>query len=308
MNNQNVNLNLRKKMIYKVGSNDPFVKKIQEALGLKQDGIFGQTTAKALIAFQRENNLVADGVAGKETIEALGILDSDDSRNFYTVRGLVIEKHFLPKIEYVEGFDNKVFDYLFLHHTAGWDNPYNVIDGWAKDTNGRIATEFVIGGQNIKNNTDEYDGRVVQAFPEGSYAYHLGKVGSQTMHKNSVAVELCNFGYIQNNKTYSGTIVHKDQIVTLDKEFRGFKDWHKYSKRQIENLRKLILYIADRNNIDVRKGIVEVLKAEGIEKAFSFNPDAYNGKIKGMWLHCNVRQDKFDMAPQPEFVNMLLNL
>lgn len=303
-----MNPNITKKMIYKIGSNDPFVKKIQEALGLKQDGIFGPATAKALISFQRDNNLVADGIAGRETIEALGILDSDDSQNFYQTRGIVIEKHFLPKNEYIEGSNNNVFDYLFLHHTAGWDNPYNVIDGWEKDSNGRIATEFVIGGQNIKNNNDEFDGRIVQALPEGSYAYHLGKVGSQRMHMNSIGIELCNFGYIQNGKTYSGATAHKDQILSLDNEFRGYKSWQKYSKRQIESLRKTILYIAERNNIDVRKGVIEVLKSEGVEKAFSFNLDAYNGKIKGMWLHCNVRKDKFDLSPQPELINMLLNL
>ena len=52
-----------------------------------------------------------------------------------------------------------------LHHTAGWHNPYNVIKSWGGDSRGRIATEFVLGGQSVKGNDDTYDGEMVQCFP-----------------------------------------------------------------------------------------------------------------------------------------------
>lgn len=40
------------------------------------DGIYGSATKEAVIKFQRKNGLVADGVVGKATFEALGMNDS----------------------------------------------------------------------------------------------------------------------------------------------------------------------------------------------------------------------------------------
>ena len=50
------------------------------------------------------------------------------------------------------------------------------------------------------------------------------------------------------------------QLVKLDKPFRGFQTWHRYSDEQIEALRKWILWIGERDSIDVRKGLVEEVK------------------------------------------------
>ena len=49
------------------------------------------------------------------------------------------------------------------------------------------------------------------------------------MHINSVGIEVNNFGYIVDGKTYAGTRVVEDQIVTLAKPFKGYQTWHKYS-------------------------------------------------------------------------------
>ena len=40
------------------------------------DGIFGSGTREAVIAFQKKNGLTADGIVGKETFKALGMMDS----------------------------------------------------------------------------------------------------------------------------------------------------------------------------------------------------------------------------------------
>ncbi len=64
------------------------------------------------------------------------------------------------------------------------------------------------------------------------------------MHKNSVGIEVCNFGYVVNGKTYAGASVVDSQIVKLAKPFRGHTDWHRYSDKQIEVLKKWILCIA----------------------------------------------------------------
>ena len=60
-------------MTYKRGSRGEGVKKIQRALHLYPDGIFGPLTEEAVRAFQAENGLKVDGVVGDNTLEKMGI-------------------------------------------------------------------------------------------------------------------------------------------------------------------------------------------------------------------------------------------
>ena len=307
-------------MILKNGSKGKEVKELQEFLGIQADGIFGPGTERHVKKWQSENNLVVDGIVGPATWDAMGLATTDDSERVYeTEEGLIINRSYLPKGEYLEGPTEKEF--LFLHHTAGWNNPYRTIKHWGRDTRGRVATEFCIGGPSVKGNDDTYDGEVVQAFPEGAYGWHLGKNGSQHMHTHSVGIEVNNFGYLteggykRNGKwiektpgkyyTYAGVEAHPDQIVECS--FKGYDYWHKYSDAQIESLRLLILHIADRDNIDVRAGLPSLIKEHGA-KAFEWNADAYYGKVKGLWTHTNTKKGKFDMFPQQELLDMLISL
>jgi hypothetical protein len=271
-------------MILRKGSKGQQVKELQEFLGIPADGHFGSQTEKAVVVWQTKNKLIGDGIVGPKTWEAMELASTDSSEKlFITESGMQINKYFLPSDEYKAGPTQK--EYLFLHHTAGWHNPYRVIDSWGRDSRGAVATEFVMGGQSIKGDNEKYDGEMVQCFPEGAYGWHLGKNGSRHMHTHSVGIEVCNFGYITNGKTYAGTTADKSQICVLDEPFRGYKEWHKYSDKQISVLKDFILYIADRDSIDVRKGLVEEVKKKGA-KGFEFNEDAFYGKIKGMWTQC----------------------
>ena len=293
-------------MLLKVGSRGKQVKDLQEFLGADADGIFGKGTEAAVKEWQAANGLVADGLVGSATWDAMGLATTDDSEKTYeTSNGLIVNRHFLPEGEYKSGPTNK--EYIFLHHTAGWHNPYNCIDQWGRDSRGAVATEFVLGGPSVKGNSDEYDGVMVQAFPEGGYGWHLGKNGSQHMHTHSVGIEVCNFGWIKDGKTYAGTKVVDSQLVELAEPFRGFKTWHKYSDDQIEALDKWIRWMGERDGIDIRAGLPALVKEKGAA-AFEFNEDAYYGKVKGIWTHTNTRKDKYDMFPQQELLDMLASL
>lgn len=306
-------------MLYKVGSRGEVVKGIQEVAGVAADGIFGKRTAEAIKKWQSENKLPADGIVGPNTLGKMGLADTDNTtisdtipgylkfskKEYKTDNGLNVVEFFMPKGEYKDGPINA--EYIFLHHTAGWHNPYNCIKQWAGDDRGAISTEFVLGGPSVKGNDDNFDGVMVQAFPKGNWGYHLGKNGNFQMHKNSIGVEVCNFGYIKDGKTYAGTKVAEDQIVKLDKPFRGYQEWHRYSDKQIEALEKWIKWIGERDSIDIRKGLPELIKEKGAA-AFEFNEDAYYGKVKGIWTHTNTRKDKFDMFPQQELLDMLVSL
>lgn len=294
-------------MLLKLGSKGKEVEFIQYFLNIKVDGDFGPATETAVKAYQKSKNLKEDGIVGDNTWSIIKNLSTDSQELTYTTKnGLIINKFYLPKGEYLEGPTKK--EYCFLHHTAGWNNPYNQVSSWGRDKRGPIGTEFVLGGPSITNNDNKYDGVMLQSIPKGGYGWHLGENGSQHMHTNSVGIELCNFGYVKEGKVYTGATIDPKQIVVLDQEFRGYKSWHAYSPSQIESLRKWILFIAERDGIDVKKGLIEWIKKEGPFKAFEYKADAFYGKIKGLLLHTNTRPDKFDLSPQPPLVEMLLSI
>jgi len=54
-----------------VGDRGDSVAKMQKALGLRADGIFGLNTKRAVKKYQRSNGLIADGVAGPKTLSKL---------------------------------------------------------------------------------------------------------------------------------------------------------------------------------------------------------------------------------------------
>lgn len=306
-------------MLLKRGANNHIeaVKAVQIALGLKDDGDYGPKTEKAVKAFQKKNKLTVDGKVGRNTAAKMGIdleeFLSTDITNFVnkTEEGLVINKKYLDKDEYVNGPTDKY--YLFLHHTAGWNNPYSTIRSWNNDTRGRIATQYVIGGINIKNGDDQYDGEVVECFPDDGWAYHLGKNGSSKLHPHSIGIEICNFGNLtkKGDKYYNyvDREVSKDEVVDLGYEFRGYQYWHKYTDKQIESTRLLISEIQRRHpEIDISKGLKEWLAVESDEEAFGFKEDAYYGKVRGLLSHTTTRKDKYDWSPQPNIIEMIKNL
>ncbi|MBP3699167.1 MAG: peptidoglycan-binding protein, partial [Oscillospiraceae bacterium] len=53
--------------VYRTGSSGDQVKKIQKALGINADGVYGQQTRDAVMAYQKANNLQVDGEVGDET-------------------------------------------------------------------------------------------------------------------------------------------------------------------------------------------------------------------------------------------------
>ena len=308
-------------MLLRKGDRGPDVKKVQQALDIPADGIFGSQTEGAVKQFQLEQKLTVDGIVGPNTWDALGLNDIDtdqtniDEDSRYTTKsGLVIDRQYLDKDEYVRDYGKIEPLGFFIHHTAGWDNPYNTVKHWNKDSRGRVATQYVIGGSNVKGVEAKYDGVVVECFPNNYLGWHLGKVGNFNISKYSGGVELNNFGYLTKKGdkyyTYVNTEVKPEFVCDLGYKFRGHQYWHAYTDKQIESLRLLILHLRDiYPKMDLVNGIPKLLK-DGVhpKDAFEFNEDAYYARQFGLWSHTSVRKDKFDCFPQPELVEMLKQL
>ncbi len=56
------------------GDEGELVKRVQEAVGVEPDGEYGDGTEAAVRAYQKSNGLKADGVAGRRTLERMGLL------------------------------------------------------------------------------------------------------------------------------------------------------------------------------------------------------------------------------------------
>jgi len=302
----------------KVGSSGPNVVVLQNKLGIKADGIFGPNTEKYVDRFQLTHNLPVTGIVDNDMWALLMNLqltrpeeideDTDLQGQYYKTNfDQTIHKHYLPKGEYING--PVVNEYIFLHHTAGHANPHACIDMWGRDSRGRIATEFVLGGIDHRNGNNEHDGTLVQAFPTGAQGWHLGKTGSGWMNRHSVGIEICSMGYLtHDNRTYVNSLCQENQVTLLDEPFNGYNKFHSYSDAQIKATEKWIKYIGERDQIDIRLGLKQFIQKHGPNKGFGFQKDAYLGSVKGLLTHTNVRKDKTDCYPHPDLVDMILSL
>lgn len=192
---------------------------------------------------------------------------------------------------------------IYLHHTAGNSDPYAVVKDWNTDERGRIATCVVIGG-------GQFDGKIVQCFPSKQWAFHLGvktsvfterNLPAKTLDKASIGIEICSWGQLskKGNKYYNyvGKEVPAEQVCTLDKPFKGFKFYHKYSTAQIAAVKQLLQYWGPLYKIPLtyKEDIWQVT-----DRALKGEP--------GVFTHNSVRADKNDVFPQPELIQMLSTL
>jgi len=107
--------------------------------------------------------------------------------------------------------------------------------------------------------------------------------------------------------TYVGQEVDPAQVEELAEPFKGFSFYHKYSDKQVQSLKKLLQYLGNKHNIDVREGLPNLIRKEGI-KAFGMIGTKICINTSGVWSHANVNSSKNDISPQEELIEMLLGL
>ncbi len=198
--------------------------------------------------------------------------------------------NFLDDSQY---FKEKQFkNQIVIHHTAGGGNASNVIHGWNFNPE-RVGTAFVI---------DEH-GLVFKAFEPEYWAYHLGlkSMSNSQLNKNSVAIEVCNWGQLilKDGKylNYVNKEVPSDQVIHIPNKFKGFEYFHKYNDAQIESLRKLLLELC------AKFAINKVYNSD----MWDISHNALSG-VNGIYTHVSYRTDKADMVPQINLIEMLKNL
>jgi N-acetyl-anhydromuramyl-L-alanine amidase AmpD len=305
-------------------SND--ICKIQKILGFQETGIIDEHTKAGIKNFQIRIGLSPNGELTEETftafakrydLDSIEILDEDCDASTdleETDIAYQISELMLSSDEYVTEYGKiKTRKQIFLHHTSGWNDPYATIKSWERDDRGRIGTHFVIGGINLKNDDSKFDGITVKCIPDEYFGWHLGSTSKDginfEMHKTSIGIEICNFGYLteKNGKyfTYTGQQVPSKYVEDLGFKFRGYRFWHKYTDAQIDALEHVLKMLSKKYSIDLSKGLANRLLTMTANDAFEYSKEAVSGKISGVLSHTNVRKDKTDVSPQKNLVEML---
>ena len=305
--------------LLKYRSRGPKVKELQEILNEKgfntgaPDGVFGRGTERGVKAFQKSVGLDPDGKVGNMTWEAL---QDKPIKTYEFDLELELNKHLLNDGEYYK--EVVVKDTIYLHHTAGGPRPDYVIDGWERDKTRRgrvlrVGTAFVVGGKT--EGSKNFDGTIYVPFNPKYWAHHLGtkrhkyaKFNNARLNAKSIAIEICSYGALEqddNGKFYfdlgsKQIYVPESEVCTLDKPWRGKQYFQKYTAKQIEATKKIILELVAKYEIPLEDRVYN-------RDWFDLKFDALNG-VPGLWTHCNVREDKIDCYPQPELIDMLNTL
>jgi hypothetical protein len=85
--------------------------------------------------------------------------------------------------------------------------------------------------------------------------------------------------------------------VPLDKPFKDSLYYHSYCPEQIESLKNLLVYLGNKWSINLTYN----------EDIWGLTKRSLAGE-NGVFTHNSCREDKSDVAPTPEMINMLKSL
>ncbi len=196
---------------------------------------------------------------------------------------------------YKEEFPKKQ---IVIHHTVSNGNAKNVVAWWGK-TPTRIGVAFVI----------DREGIIHQCFSSKHWAHHLGikSAKNKQLNQQSIGIELCAWGSLKRSDLKSsivaqftsstGTIVPNDEVIALEKPFRGSKYYQKYTDKQLKTLQILLNYLCETYQIPNTYN----------SDMWDYSRSAMNGST-GIFTHVSYRKDKSDCFPQIELIKTIQNL
>ena len=169
----------------KLGSKGNAVKKLQQLLNLTVDGNFGPETDKAVKYFQAKNHLIADGIVGVKTWEALGIIDIEskciDTSIIYKPLPIHITKY------------SRTPKYLAIHFTAGSNSrPGKALSTYNIFINRQASADFVVDDRDIVQFNPDIENYYCWAVGDAKQSSKGGaKFYGKAYNKNTISIEIC---------------------------------------------------------------------------------------------------------------------
>lgn len=294
------------------------------------DSNFGQNTLVAVTNFQRELGIKADGVVGSlvwKRLQDYGVEkieisnDIPNKVSFIDINsGLTIYDNFISEDKYINEEVKK--ETIWLHGTGGGSRPDWTINGIKNDIvkdkrgnpvldeNGnvqlyQVSSSYIIGRKSSSTNESLWDGKILRTFDDKYWAYHLGiKDNDVELNSKSISIELCNYGPLSlgtDGRFYNSVnkFISESDVVKLDKPYRGYEYYEKYTDAQLESTRKLIQHLINKHGISIQAEMYT-------DEWFDYNESWFkNGGIRS---HSQVRKDVLDLFPQKEMIQMLNSL
>ena len=166
-------------MLLKKGSKGEAVKQLQTILGCRPDGDFGTTTERLVKEWQKEHGLVADGIVGDKTWDAM--MNAPRVNNKVIGSGVVYN----PIDKHITRLNDRKVEYLVIHYTAGGSSAG---DSEAKTRNvflnRNASADFVVDDDTILQVNPDISNYYCWAVGDGNGKYGI-------TNKNAVSIEIC---------------------------------------------------------------------------------------------------------------------
>lgn len=162
------------------GSKGEDVKRLQMLLGIEADGVFGQETHEAVVAFQAAHGLTPDGIVGPKTWAVLGVREEI----------AITDGHITTHITHCP---NRKPEYIAIHYTAGTTSRR----GAAMATrsvflNRRASADFVVDDSDIILINPDIKNYYCWAVGDKKNPYSGGaRLHGKATNRNTISIEIC---------------------------------------------------------------------------------------------------------------------
>lgn len=175
-------------MTYKKGDKGEDIKKIQTALKLTADGVFGPNTESAVKKFQKEHNLVDDGIVGQATWNALFKTAEKPTSNSSSIK---ITKGYI--YTHITKSANRPIKYIAIHYTAGGSSkPGTALAVKNVFLKRNASADFVVDDANIVQINPDLKNYYTWSVGDKKNPYSKGgRLYGKATNKNTVSIEIC---------------------------------------------------------------------------------------------------------------------
>lgn len=169
---------------------------------------------------------------------------------------------------------------ICLHFTAGYIK--SDVGALTKENN-HVSVSYVV----------DRSGRIYELFDDSYWSYHLGAnaVGGNTiMSKQTIGVEISNYGYLKLSgenliDAYGNVYCGIEESDYYEKmAYRGKDYFATMADKQIDAVATLLKHLSQKHGIP--------LEFKNDDELFTSDKEAAN--FRGVFMHSNVRKDKFD--------------
>jgi hypothetical protein len=271
----------------------------------KISGYYNQNTLMSVSNFQKDQLLKTTGEVDMQTWDRITNFnsskkkDSDIENQILTVTNNGLKIYNISEdVDFYE--EETLKDIIVISNSGSCYSPNLVNNYWKpiyQEFNNLLkrSSHFIIG------RTINYDGIVIRTFDDRYWSYPFYTKNA----KNIISIEISNFGplVLIDDVFYNltGNKVSSDEVIEID--FLGYNYYHKYTDKQIDSLRKLLIYLQLKHGIQIQRSSYD---ENGIIPYYN-NDWFYNIDLetKGIKNRNNYINSLFGLTPQKEIIDML---